>query len=174
MYSRNLIFLDFSLDHKYIFILNKNKFYKKKLIALNKSENVANIFLAFVKKNKIKINNTFYIFINLGPGNLIAIRNSFVLAKILSLIFNCKLQGFSNYQLLKLKKEKAKKVLLTIGKKKLLLDLSKKSAKKLLPIEEQKFHKFRSKIIYNREILHKLALSKKYSKKVFPISYSNV
>ena len=101
MFLKNSIFLDFSLDQKYIFIIDKNKFYRKKILSLKRSENLPNIFYSFVKKNEIKINNTFRLYVNVGPGHIIAIRNSIVFSKILSLIFNCSLHGFSNYQLLK-------------------------------------------------------------------------
>ena len=93
---------------------------------------------------------------------------------MLSIIFKCKLLGFSNYELLKFNKRKAKKVLITIGSRNLVLDLWKKKANKLPLNEEKKFENLKFKTIYNKEILEKLTLSKNLSKKVFPISYSNV
>ena len=84
---------------------------------MKRSENISNIFFSFIKKNKIKIDKTFYLFINLGPGNLISIRNSIVFAKMISMLFSCKLLGFSNYQILKLNNIKANKALLTLGVK---------------------------------------------------------
>tara|TARA_B100000963_G_scaffold119108_1_gene103737 strand:- start:319 stop:843 length:525 start_codon:yes stop_codon:yes gene_type:complete len=174
MFRKNSILVDFSSDYKYIFILKKNKIYKKKINFLKRSENIANIFFNFIKKKKIKIDSTFYLFVNLGPGNLIAIRNSIVFMKMLSIIFKCKLLGFSNYELLKFNKRKAKKVLITIGSRNLVLDLWKKKANKLPLNEEKKFENLKFKTIYNKEILEKLTLSKNLSKKVFPISYSNV
>ena len=47
----NCIFFDFSLDQKYILILSQDKLYKKKLDNLKRSENIANIFFEFIKKN---------------------------------------------------------------------------------------------------------------------------
>ena len=79
----NCIFFDFSLDQKYILILSQDKLYKKKLDNLKRSENIANIFFEFIKKNQIKIDNSFSLFVNVGPGNMIAIRNSVVFTKIL-------------------------------------------------------------------------------------------
>ena len=85
MFLKNFIFLDFSLDQKYIIILIQGKFYNKKILSLKRSENISNIFFSFIKKNKIKIDNTFCLFVNLGPGNLISIRNSIVFAKMISM-----------------------------------------------------------------------------------------
>ena len=114
----NYIFFDFSLDQKYILILSQDKLYKKKLDSLKKSENIATIFFEFIEKNQIKIDNTFSLFVNVGPGNLIAIRNSVVFTKILSLILDSKLLGFSNYQLFKFNKKKNTKAKLYLRTKK--------------------------------------------------------
>ena len=119
----NYIFFDFSLDQKYILILSQDKLYKKKLDSLKKSENIATIFFEFIEKNQIKIDNTFSLFVNVGPGNLIAIRNSVVFTKILSLILGCKLLGFSNYQLFKFNKKKTSKALQSPGTRKLLIEI---------------------------------------------------
>lgn len=174
MLLKNFIFLDFSLDHKFILILIQDKLYKKKIIALKRSENIANIFSSFIKKKKIKIDRTFCLLVNIGPGNLIAIRNTIVFAKMISLIFNCKLLGFSNFQLLNLNNIKLKKVLLTFKNKNLLLDLLKKRVVKLSVHEAEKFRTFKCKTVYNKKIIKNLVLSKNFIKKVFPISYSNV
>ncbi|MAK12726.1 MAG: hypothetical protein CMI73_03560 [Candidatus Pelagibacter sp.] len=174
MFLKNSIFLDFSLDQKYIFIIDKNKFYRKKILSLKRSENLPNIFYSFVKKNEIKINNTFRLYVNVGPGHIIAIRNSIVFAKILSLIFNCSLHGFSNYQLLKFFKTKTNKVLLIMRQRKLLLDLSKRKIKKLTESEVIKFKKLIFKIKYDKKVLENLVLTKEFEKKVFPISYSDI
>lgn len=174
MFLKNFILLDFSLDQKFILILMKEKFYHKKIISLKRSENIANIFFNFIKKNKIKIDKTFYLFINLGPGNLISIRNSIVFAKMISMLFSCKLLGFTNYQLLKLNNLKANKALLTLGKRNIMLDISKKRATKLSAHEVKKFQSLNFKITYNKKILKNLVLTKNFIKKVFPISYSNV
>jgi tRNA A37 threonylcarbamoyladenosine modification protein TsaB len=170
----NYIFFDFSLDQKYILILSQDKLYKKKLESLKRSENIATIFFEFIKKNQIKIDNTFSLFVNVGPGNLIAIRNSVVFTKILSLILGCKLLGFSNYQLFKFNKKKTSKALLSLGTRKLLLDISMKKAKRLCDSEISKFKNYKYKISYNKKILKNLIMSKNFVKKVFPISYSNV
>lgn len=174
MPKKNSIFLDFSLDQKYILILLQDKLYNKRILSLKRSENIANIFFRFLKKHRIKINNSFYLFVNLGPGNLIAIRNTIVFAKMLSIIFGCKLLGFSNYQLFKLFKVKDNKVLLTFGARNLLLDLSKNKVFKLPANELKKFQRFKFKKIYNKKILNNLALSKNLVKKVFPISFSDI
>tara|TARA_B100001093_G_C26393811_1_gene828245 strand:- start:154 stop:678 length:525 start_codon:yes stop_codon:yes gene_type:complete len=170
----NCIFFDFSLDQKYILILSQDKLYKKKLDSLKRTENIANIFFECIKKNQIKIDNSFSLFVNVGPGNLIAIRNSVVFSKMLSLILGCKLSGFSNYQLFKLKKKKLTKALLSLGTRNLLLDISTKTAKKLCDSEISKFKSYRYKISYNKKILKNLIMSKNFVKRVFPISYSDV
>ena len=174
MLLKNFIFLDFSLDHKSILILKQGKLYTKKISSLKRSENISNIFFNFIKKNRIKIDKTFGFFVNLGPGNLISIRNTIVFAKMIVMFFGCKLLGFSNYQILKLNNIKAEKALLTLGRKNLLLDLSKKEVIILSVHEAQKFQSFKFKTIYNKKILKNLILSKNHIKKVVPISYSNV
>ena len=174
MFVKNFIFLDFSLEQKYIIFLVRDRIYSKKILSLNRSENISNIFFSFIKKNKIKIDNTFCLFVNLGPGNIISIRNSIIFAKMIAMLLDCKLLGFSNYQLQKLNNIKAKKALLTSGRKNLLLDLSKKKVTKLSMHEVKKFQSFKSKSIYNKKIIKNLILSKNFIKKVFPISYSNV
>jgi len=174
MFLKNFIFLDFTLDQKFILFLIQDKFYNKKILSLKKSENISNIFFSFIKKNKIKVNNTFYLFVNLGPGNLISIRNSIVFAKMITMLFGCKLLGFSNYQILKLNNIKARKILLKLGGKNLLLNLSKKKVVKLSVNEAQKFQSSKFKTIYNKKILQNLVMSKNFTKKVVPISYSNV
>ena len=142
MSLKNFIFLDFSLDQKFILFLIQKKFYNKKILSLKKSENISNIFFSFIKKNKIKVDNTFYLFVNLGPGNLISIRNSIIFAKMITMFFGCKLLGFSNYQLLKLNNIKTNTVIVKIRSKNLLLNLSKKKATKLSVNEVQKFQSF--------------------------------
>ena len=174
MCLNNFIFLDFSLDQKFIIILTKGKLYNKKILSLKRSENIANIFSTYIKKNRIKIDKTFCLFVNLGPGNLISIRNSIVFAKMIAMFFGCKLLGFSNYQLRKLNNIKANKALLTLGHKNLLLDLSKKKVIKLSAHEAKKHQSFKFQTIYNKKIIKNLVLSKNFIKKVFPISYSNV
>tara|TARA_B100000609_G_scaffold193261_1_gene184407 strand:- start:512 stop:1048 length:537 start_codon:yes stop_codon:yes gene_type:complete len=178
MSLKNSIILDFSLDQKYIFILLQERIYNKKIISLKRSENISNIFFNFLKKKRIKINNSYRLYVNLGPGNLIAIRNAVVFAKMLSIIFGCKLLGFSNYQLIKLNKNtgirKSQKFLLTMGAKSLLLDLSKKKAFKLSENELHKYQSFKFHMVYNKKILKNLVLSKNLVKRVFPISYSDI
>ena len=174
MFLKNFILLDFSLDQKYILISTKGRLYDKKILSLKRSENISNIFFSFIKKNKIKVDNTFCLFVNLGPGNLISIRNSIIFAKMIAMILDCKLLGFSNYLLHKLNNIKTDKVFLRSGRKNLLLDLSKKKVIKLSVNEVQKFPSFKFKTIYNKKILKNLVLSKNCIKKVFPISYSNV
>ena len=171
---KNWIILDFSLDKKSIFILKKKKLYKKKIISLKRSENIANIFFGFIKKSNIKIDNSFILLVNLGPGNIIAVRNSIVFAKTISLIFGCKIVGFSNYQLAKLKKITGDKVILTLQGRILLLDTSKKKVTKISLSELKKSHYTNFKFSYNKKILKKLTLSINHIKKVFPISYSDV
>ena len=174
MFLKNFIFLDCSLDKKFIFISTGGKFYNKKILSLKRSENISNIFFAFIKKNNIDVDNTFCLFVNLGPGNLISIRNSIIFAKTITMLLGCKLLGFSNYILYKLNNIKSNKVLLSLGHKNLLLDLSKKKATKLSDHEVHKFQRIKFKTIYNKKILKKLVLSQNFIKKVFPISYSNV
>ena len=93
---------------------------------------------------------------------------------MISMLFSCKLLGFTNYQLLKLNNLKANKALLTLGKRNIMLDISKKRATKLSAHEVKKFQSLNFKITYNKKILKNLVLTKNFIKKVFPISYSNV
>ena len=82
--------------------------------------------------------------------------------------------GFSHYQILRLNNKKVRKALITLGDKTLLLDLLKKSVKKVSKVEISKFRYPKYKIVYNKEILKNLVLSNNFKKKVSPISYSNV
>ena len=93
---------------------------------------------------------------------------------MISMLFGCKLLGFSNYQLFKLNNIKSNKVLLTLENRNLLLDLSKNKVTKLSVNEVQKFQSFKVETIYDKKILRNLVLSKNLTKKVFPISYSDV
>ena len=93
---------------------------------------------------------------------------------MITMFFGCNLLGFSNYHLLKLNNIKTNTVLLKLGRKNLLLNLSKKKATKLSVHEVQKFQGFKFKTLYNQKILKNLVLSKNFTKKVVPISYSNV
>ena len=93
---------------------------------------------------------------------------------MITMFFGCNLLGFSNYHLLKLNNIKTNTVLLKLGRKNLLLNLSKKKATKLSVHEVQKFQNFKFKTLYNQKILKNLVLSKNFTKKVVPISYSNV
>ena len=83
--------------------------------------------MSFIKKNKIKVDNTFYLFVNLGPGNLISIRNSNCFCKNDIHVFWLQTIRFFKLSVQKLNNIKINKVLLTLGYKNLLLDLSKKS-----------------------------------------------
>jgi tRNA A37 threonylcarbamoyladenosine modification protein TsaB len=174
MIMNNSIILDFSFDQKYIFLIINNKYYEKKILSLKRSEDLSNIFFEFIKKKKIKLDNVFHLYLNVGPGNLIAIRNSIVFAKTLSLLIGCSINGYSNYELLKNFKKINNEVLLFISGKNILLNMSKKKVKKLETNDVSKFQFLKTKIKYNKKILEKLILSKKFEKKVFPISYSDI
>lgn len=169
MLKKNLVFLDFSLDNCFFLILKNKKTFKKNLKNISKTENIPIIFFEFIKKNKIEINNNLEIFVNIGPGNLIAIRNSIVLAKMIKIIFNCKLYAFSNFDLLSLKKNK-QKVLISTKTQKILMDLKRKMAKKIIKDDLKKFQKFKINVQYSNKDIENLIYLKKFNKKIVPIS----
>ena len=99
MFSENFIFIDAALENINFFAVNNKKNYSLKIKNIQKSENLPILLKKFLSSNKIKINNTFNVYINLGPGNLIAIRNAITTAKTFSIIYNCNIFGVSFFDI---------------------------------------------------------------------------
>ena len=109
MNFNKIILIDFSLENNLFFILVNKKIISKNFKNYNKTENIVDLFYKFIQKKKIKIDKSFSIIINVGPGNIVSIRNSIVIGKMISLIYQCNLVSFTNFELLIAKKYKKKK-----------------------------------------------------------------
>ncbi len=64
------------------------------------SENFIIIFLDFLKKNKITINEIKFFMINLGPASFVGLRNIFSSIKSIALVKKIKILGFNSFQIL--------------------------------------------------------------------------
>ncbi len=174
MFLNNIILFDFSLENYFFYIVYNKKIFSKKIKSLEKTENISIIFNKFIELKKAKIDNSFVIYVNIGPGNTIAIRNSIVLAKTISLIFGCNIFGYSNFDLLKLNKYKKKKALLIFKKKKIFLDIKKKKVLRLSSTSQFEIKKNKVNINYSYKLLKNLVLLNNFTKKVVPISFSSI
>lgn len=174
MFFKKAIIIDFTLNDHFFFILDKNKVISKKIKNLKKTENIPSVFYDFINSKKIKLDKSFVIFVNIGPGNTIAIRNAIVFCKMLSFVFKCTLLSYSNFNLLSIKKYKKTKALINLKNKNILLDLYKKKVKRIENKNIQKLKKFRIDVRYKNNDLKNLVLFNKFSKKLVPISYSAI
>jgi hypothetical protein len=64
------------------------------------SENFIIIFLDFLKKNKITINEIKFFMINLGPASFVGLRNIFSSIKSIALVKKIKILGFNSFQIM--------------------------------------------------------------------------
>ena len=77
-----------------------NKFFIKKLQTnLIKNETLALEIFNFFKLHKLKINENFSVFVNLGPGSFSGIRISLAVAKGLQLVKKVKILTYNNFLL---------------------------------------------------------------------------
>jgi len=138
--EENFISVDFTLG-KLIFIARENSldflFYKDNF---KKSENFVEVFLEFINKNNINLDENKNIFINLGPGSFIGLRNILSSLKALRLLKKLKLFGFNNFQIFGqfLKKKKFKKIGIKINNKYFCIPFNKYKNFKIKPIIKKK------------------------------------
>ena len=174
MFSENFIFIDTALENINIFAVNNKKNYSLKIKNIKKSENLPILLKKFLSSNKIKINNTFNVYINLGPGNLIAIRNAITTAKTFSIIYNCNIFGVSFFDILKLQNN-TNKILINFKKNIIGFDIKNKIARKILgPNVVNKSGKTFSNINIKVEDIKSVISLKKFTKKIVPIPLSSI
>ena len=174
MFSENFIFIDTALENINFFAVNNKKNYSLKIKNIQKSENLPILLKKFLSSNKIKINNTFNVYINLGPGNLIAIRNAITTAKAFSIIYNCNIFGVSFFDILKLKNN-TNKILINFKKNVIGFDIKNKVAHKILePKIVNKSRKKFSNINIKVEDIKSVISLKKFTKKIVPIPLSSI
>ena len=174
MFSENFIFIDTALENINFFAVNNKKNYSLKIKNIQKSENLPILLKKFLSSNKIKINNTFNVYINLGPGNLIAIRNAITTAKAFSIIYNCNIYGVSFFDILK-QQNTTNKILINFKKNVIGFDIKNKVAHKILePKIVNKSRKKFSNINIKVEDIKSVISLKKFTKKIVPIPLSSI
>ena len=174
MFSENFIFIDTALENINIFAVNNKKNYSLKIKNIQKSENLPILLKKFLSSNKIKINNTFNVYINLGPGNLIAIRNAITTVKAFSIIYNCNIFGVSFFDILK-QQNTNNKILINFKKNVIDFDIKNKVAHKILePKIVNKSRKKFSNINIKVEDIKSVISLKKFTKKIVPIPLSSI
>jgi len=138
--EENFISIDFTLG-KLIFIARENSldflFYKDNF---KKSENFAEVFLEFINKNNINLDENKNILINLGPGSFIGLRNILSSLKAIRLLKKLKFFGFNNFQIFGqfFKEKKLKKIGIEINNKYFCIPLNKFKRFKTKPIIKKK------------------------------------
>src|SRR6056300_753256 len=168
MFSENFIFIDTALENINFFAVDNKKNYSLKI------KNLPILLKKFLSSNKIKINNTFNVYINLGPGNLIAIRNAITTAKAFSIIYNCNIFGISFFDILKLQNN-TNKLLINLKKNVIGFDIKNKVAHKILePKVVDKSRKKFSNINIKVENIKSVISHKKFTKKIVPIPLSSI
>ena len=174
MFSENFIFIDTALESINFFALDNKKNYSLKIKNISKSENLPILLKKFLSSNKIKINNTFNVYINLGPGNLIAIRNAITTVKAFSIIYNCNIFGVSFFDILK-QQNTNNKILINFKKNVIDFDIKNKVAHKILgPKVVNKSGKKFSNINIKVEHIKSVIYLKKFTKKIVPIPLSSI
>ena len=174
MFSENFIFIDAALENINFFAVNNKKNYSLKIKNIQKSENLPILLKKFLSSNKIKINNTFNVYINLGPGNLIAIRNAITTAKAFSIIYNCNIFGVSFFDILKLQNN-TNKILINFKKNIIGFDIKNKVARKIPgPKVVNKSKKKFSNINIKVQDIKSVISLKKFTKKIVPIPLSSI
>jgi hypothetical protein len=155
-------------------LVNNKKNYSLKIKNIKKSENLPILLKKFLSSNQIKINNTFNFYINLGPGNLIAIRNAITTAKTFSIIYNCNIFGVSFFDILKLQNN-TNKILINFKKNIIDFDIKNKIARKILGLNVvDKSGKTFANINIKVEDIKSIISLKKFTKKIVPIPLASI
>jgi tRNA A37 threonylcarbamoyladenosine modification protein TsaB len=168
---KKLIYIDSSTEDVIFFIKIGSKEIIKKL-KLEKSENLPVIFYKFIILKKINIDETFDVIINLGPGNLIGIRNSIVLVKMLKILFGCRIIGTSYFNIFQLRKKIRGTVLYKVRNYNLLLNLRSRKVQKIATSDLKKYNKYYVKKNFLISDIENLLQNKKFIKKIVPIHIS--
>ena len=171
MVKNKSLIIDFTLGNGSFFLISDKKTFTKKIKNLDKTEKLPLIFFNFFKKKKIKLDKSFVIYVNVGPGHIISIRNSIVLSKIISLVFGCKLLAFNNFDLLNVKKYKKAKALIALKNQNILLNMKNKNITKIKTEHLGKFKNYKSNLELNIKDLKFLLSKNRFAKKIVPISF---
>ena len=171
MVENKSLIIDFTLGNGTFFLILDKKTFVKKIKNLDKTEKLPLVFFDFLKKKKLKLDKFFVIYVNVGPGHIISIRNSIVLSKIISLVFGCKLLAFNNFDLLNVKKYKKTKVLISFKNQNILLNIKNKNINKIKKENLGKFINYKSNLELNIKDIKSLLLKNRFAKKIVPISF---
>ena len=171
MVKNKSLIIDFTLGNGSFFLILDKKIFVKKIKNLDKTEKLPLVFFDFFKKKKLKLDKSFVIYVNAGPGHIISIRNSIVLSKIISLIFGCKLLAFNNFDLLNVKKYKKTKALISLKNQNILLNVKNKNINKIKKEDLLKFKNYKSNLELSIKDIKSLFLKKRFAKKIVPISF---
>ena len=171
MVKNKSLIIDFALGNGSFFLISDKKTFTKKIKNLDKTEKLPLVFFDFLKKKKLKLDSFFVIYVNVGPGHIISIRNSIVLSKIISLVFGCKLLAFNNFDLLNAKKYKKTKALISLKNQNILLNVKNKNINKIKKEDLAKFKNYKSNLELNIKDIKSLLLKNRFAKKIVPISF---
>ena len=171
MVKNKSLIIDFTLGNGSFFLTLDKKTFTKKIKNLDKTEKLPLVFFDFFKKKKLKLDSSFVIYVNVGPGHIISIRNSIILSKIISLIFGCKLLAFNNFDLLNVKKYKKTKALISLKNQNILLNVKNKNINKIKKEDLAKFKNYKSNLELNIKDVKSLLLKNRFAKKIVPISF---
>lgn len=171
MVENKSLIIDFTLGNGTFFLILDKKTFVKKIKNLDKTEKLPLVFFDFFKKKKLKLDSSFVIYVNVGPGHIISIRNSIVLSKIISLVFGCKLLAFNNFDLFNVKKHKKTKALISLKNQNILLNIKNKNIIKIKKEDLVKFKNYKSNLELNIKDIKSLLLKNRFAKKIVPISF---
>ncbi len=100
----------------FVIIADKQSYTSRHINSRENFDKFMNLLLNFLNKKKIKINDIYRVYINLGPGKFTSIRISLSIAKAISFVNKGTLIGFNSKDLI----NKNYKKLINPSKKKLL------------------------------------------------------
>jgi tRNA A37 threonylcarbamoyladenosine modification protein TsaB len=95
---RDFLIIDCTGKNDFIALKINNKFFIKKLQTnLTKNEILTLEIVNFIKKHNIKLNNSFSIFINSGPGSFSGARISLAVAKGIHIVKKVNIYSYNNF-----------------------------------------------------------------------------
>ena len=95
---KDFLIIDCTGKNDSIALKINNKFFIKKLQTnLIKNEILTLEIVNFVKKHNIKLNNSFSVFVNSGPGSFSGIRISLAVAKGIQIVKNTRTYSYNNF-----------------------------------------------------------------------------
>ena len=95
---KDFLIIDCTGKNDSITLKINNKFFIKKLQTnLTKNEILTLEIVNFIKKHNIKLNNSFSVFVNSGPGSFSGIRISLAVAKGIQIVKNTRTYSYNNF-----------------------------------------------------------------------------